>query len=83
MFSDTDAAAALQGKDVWAAVGPCDSAATLAARSSKLEMVVPASGTFLFADMWAQPKRDGGVAPTLAVYIPQTPCFFIGHEATP
>lgn len=61
VFSDTDVAAALQGKDVWVAVGPCDTAAALAARSSKLAMVVPASGTLLFADMWAQPKRAGGV----------------------
>ena len=61
MFSDTEFAAALQGKDVWAAVGPCDTTAGLVNRSSKLSMVIPASGTLLFADLWAQPKRAGGV----------------------
>eukprot|EP00892_Ulva_mutabilis_P001323 jgi/Ulvmu1/11191/UM072_0027.1 len=58
-FSDTDTLAALKGRDVWAAVCPCDSAALVAARSTRLAQVVPASGTGLFADVWVQPRRAG------------------------
>lgn len=61
-FSDADALAALKGRDVWAAVCPCDSAALVAARSTRLRQVVPASGTGLFADVWVQPRRAGGAA---------------------
>ena len=59
-FRDSDVLAALKGRDVWAAVCPCDSAALVAARSTRLTQVVPASGTGLFADVWVQPRRAGG-----------------------
>jgi hypothetical protein len=80
VFSDTDAAAALQGRDVWAAVTPCDAAAGLASRSTKLAMVVPASGTLLFADVWAQPRRAGGA---LHPAISQHACSSQHHRALP
>lgn len=63
-FADADALAALKGRDVWAAVCPCDSAALVAARSTRLLQVAPASGTGLFADVWVQPRRAGGAALT-------------------
>jgi len=60
LISDRDAPRALASGDALAAVGSSATLAPLAMRSSAVETVAPASGTALWADVWAVPAFAGG-----------------------
>lgn len=57
MFSSKEHTKALDAKDVWAVVGWSGDLAPAAERSSDLVLVAPASGTALWADVWAVPSH--------------------------
>lgn len=60
LFSSNEHVRALQAGDVWAVVGWSQDLITLAERSNSVEAIVPASGTSLFADIWAVPQGAQG-----------------------
>ncbi|KAF5832125.1 hypothetical protein DUNSADRAFT_12136 [Dunaliella salina] len=60
LFSSNEHVRALQAGDVWAVVGWSQDLITLAERSNSVEAIVPASGTSLFADIWAVPHGAQG-----------------------
>lgn len=57
--SDREAPRSLVAGDISALVGWSEDLAPLALSSSKLQLVTPASGTVLWADMWAVPVAAG------------------------
>ena len=65
--SDEQYAQALAVGDAWLAIGPSDEMLALARKSSLIRVVVPESGTQLYADVWAIPAsargKKGGVSP--------------------
>lgn len=75
LVSDRDAARALASGDALAAVGSSAALAPLAMRSSAVETVAPASGTALWADVWAVPAfaagggGGGGPSPLLPAWL--------------
>ncbi|ACO61924.1 ATP-binding cassette superfamily [Micromonas commoda] len=58
---------ALGNGDAWIAVGNSDDVLSMARKSSLIGVVVPMSGTTLFADVWCVPasaaRKPGGVSP--------------------
>ena len=64
---------ALACGDAWIAVGPSDDILSLARRSSLVAVVVPASGTTLYADVWCVPasaaRKPGGVSPLVQQWL--------------
>lgn len=57
MFSNNEHVRALSGGDVWAIVGWSGDLLPLAARTPAVQIVCPASGTALWADLWAVPSQ--------------------------
>lgn len=57
MFSSKDHIKALGAKDVWAVVGWSGDLVPAAERSGDVELVAPASGTALWADVWTVPSH--------------------------
>lgn len=47
--------------DTWAAVAWSDDVLPLLERYDELKLVIPASGTSLWADLWVKPRRTSGV----------------------
>lgn len=62
LFSERDAGRALAAGYVWALVGPSEEMLAAAARSSNVTLAAPASGTALWADLWAVPAGAGAEA---------------------
>lgn len=60
LFSARDHIRALGAGDVWAVVGWSQELTLVGERSNATEVVVPRSGTALFADLWAVPKGASG-----------------------
>ena len=57
VFSNNEHVRALSGGDVWAIVGWSGDLLPLAARTPAVQIVCPASGTALWADLWAVPSQ--------------------------
>ena len=57
VFSNNEHVRALSGGDVWAIVGWSGDLLPLAARTPAVQVVCPASGTALWADLWAVPSQ--------------------------
>jgi hypothetical protein len=64
---DLDALQGLSNGDVWIIAGNSDDVLKTAAKSSNIGVVVPSSGTTLYADAWCVPAaaldKPGGVSP--------------------
>ena len=67
--NDIEYLQALGNGDAWIAVGASDDVLSMARKSSLIGVVVPSSGTTLFADVWCVPasaaRKPGGVSPLL------------------
>ena len=67
---------ALGNGDAWIAVGNSDDVLSMARKSSLIGVVVPMSGTTLFADVWCVPasaaRKPGGVSPLLNQWLDYT-----------
>ena len=57
VFSSKEHIKALGAKDVWAVVGWSGDLVPAAERSGDLVLIAPASGTALWADIWAVPSH--------------------------
>uniref|UniRef100_A0A7S0RPJ7 Uncharacterized protein n=1 Tax=Chlamydomonas leiostraca TaxID=1034604 RepID=A0A7S0RPJ7_9CHLO len=60
LFSARDHVRALSAGDVWAVVGWSQELTLVGERSNAMEVIVPRSGTSLFADLWAVPAHAHG-----------------------
>ena len=60
LFSNREHTRALSANDVWAVVGSSTDLIPLAARSADVSVTAPASGTALWADLWAVPAHASG-----------------------
>jgi hypothetical protein len=60
LFSSKEHVRALGAGDVWAVVGWSGDLVSAAERSGSVEAVAPASGSALWADLWAVPARAKG-----------------------
>ena len=74
VFSSRDHTRALGARDVWAVVGWSGDLIPLAERAGDLVLVAPASGTPLWADLWAVPAGACGGS-GVSVYILGAPLF--------
>lgn len=60
LFSDRDHIRALAAGDVWAVVGSSTDLVPLAERTPAVDLLAPASGTSLWADVWVVPSYAKG-----------------------
>ncbi len=60
LFSDRDAVRALAAGDVWVVVGWSPDLVPLAERTPSVDILAPASGTALWADVWVVPRGASG-----------------------
>lgn len=65
-YSSTSYLQPLMLDDVWLAVAWSTDVLPLSQRSRQIEVVVPQSGTALFADLWVQPAMRSGAVPAAA-----------------
>lgn len=59
--------------DVWAAVAWSTDALPLLRQNARMAMVVPRSGTSVWADLWVQPRRSVSIAPATPKGLPAAP----------
>lgn len=75
LFSSRDLNKALSADDVWAVVGSSGDLIPLVSRSYGISLVVPVSGTALWADLWTVPAKAMGGS-NLAGPSPLLPAMF-------